>query len=263
MRVESEIYVFKGSGRGYGRMGAGLGGLKMRRRGWKEELRAAFEAPAPSRKREFLQKVPRQRISAAGFVLSQAAYINRWSWGVSVLVYAIAAAGAVFFSRDMVWAISGLTPLLALALVSECRRSEKYGMEELEMTTRFSLRSVLLARLGILGTENLTVLCLLVPLGIRNNQMGAVQAGMYIAAPFLLTTFLALWAVRRFRGQEGAYVSAGIAVCVSLLAFIFHREVPALYQASRLGWWAAGSLLLAAGTAKQYRWMIKRTEELS
>ena len=230
---------------------------------WREGLREAFAAPPPLKKEAFLRRLDRPRISTAEFVLTQAAYVNRRSWLISVLVYGAAVAGAMVLELETVWAISALTPLLALALVSECRRSERYGMAELEMTTRFSLRSVILARLGLLGAENLAALCLLVPVGARSSRMGMVQAGLYIAVPFLLTAFLALWVEQRLRGQEGGYVSAGIAVCVSLGAYFFHREMPVLYQESYVGWWMAGALALGAGVLRQYGRMIKRTEELS
>lgn len=235
----------------------------MMRKSWKEALQEAFEAPQPLEKEEFLRKLDRPRTGMGAFILSQAAYINKWSWLASIFVYAVAVTGAVALSMDMVWAISALTPLLALALVSECGRSERHEMGELEMTTRFSLKSVISARLGILGVENLGVLCLLVPLGMRNNQMGMVQTGLYIAVPFLLTAFLSLWMAQRLRGQENVYVSAGIAVCVSLMAYVFHREIPALYQESRMGWWMAGALLLAAGLLGQYGRLIKNAEGLS
>ena len=39
-------------------------------------------------------------------------------------------------------------------------------MEELELSTRFSLHAVLCARLGILGTENLLLLGILLPFGV-------------------------------------------------------------------------------------------------
>ena len=49
----------------------------------------------------------------------------------------------------------GPVPFLALATVTEAGYSARRGMEELELSTRFSLHAVLCARLGILGTENL------------------------------------------------------------------------------------------------------------
>lgn len=233
------------------------------RHSWKKGLKAAFEAPAPLGKKEFLYKLTPPRVSVMEFAFAQAAYIRRWSRCASVLVFAVSLTGAVVFSVDMVWAISALAPLMALALVSECSRSERYEMEELEMVTRFSLRSVVLARLGVLGMENLAAFCLLLPIGMRNNELGILQAGTYIIVPFLLTTFLSLCVTRRFRGQEGTYIGVTIAVCVSITAFYTHMRVPALYGKDCLVWWVIGMLLLGAGTVGQYKYMIKRTEELA
>ena len=60
----------------------------------------------------------------------------------------------------------GPVPFLALATVSEAGYSARCGMEELELSTRFSLHVVLCARLGILGTENLLLLGILLPFGV-------------------------------------------------------------------------------------------------
>ncbi|MCM1303915.1 MAG: hypothetical protein NC305_00675 [Lachnospiraceae bacterium] len=209
-------------------------------------------------KKEFLRKLGLSEMTMAEFVFSQTGYIRRWVWAVSVLAFLTALAGALLLSADMIWAISAFTPLLALTLLSESGRSENYKMAELEMATRFSLRSVLLARTGILGMENLALLCLLIPLGLRNNTFSPLQAGAYILTPFLLTTFTGLWIVRRSEGREGMYLCVGIAVCVSVSVFFFHRTVPQIYGRNHLAWWIAGALLLCMGTVRQYCDILER-----
>ncbi|MCM1540998.1 MAG: hypothetical protein NC121_07035 [Blautia sp.] len=226
----------------------------------KTELSRILEAPPPRHKREFLLELKLPGMTLAEVVFSQASYIRRWVWGVSALVFLAALAGSLLLSADMLWAISAFTPLLALAFLSESGRSENYGMAELEMATRFSLRSVLLARTGILGVENLALLCLLIPLGLRNNAFSPLQAGVYILTPFLLTTFTGLWIVRRSGGREGMYLCVGIAACVSVSVFFFHRTVPQIYGRNHLAWWMAGALLLCMGTVRQYYRIINGME---
>lgn len=51
----------------------------------------------------------------------------------------------------------GPVPFLALATVSEAGYSARCGMEELELSTRFSLHAVLCARLGILAVRTIPV----------------------------------------------------------------------------------------------------------
>lgn len=222
----------------------------------KNDLKQALEAPPPLRKKEFLRELELPGMSTTEFVLSQIGYIRRWIWAVSAAVFGISLAGSVILSVDMLWAISAFAPLLALTILSESGRSESFGMTELEMATRFSLRSVLFARLGILGTENLVLLCLLIPVGMWNNVLSPLQAGVYIVTPFLMTAFIGLSIVRRFRGREAIYFCAASAVCVSLSVLFCHLTFPQVYQENYLMWWLAGILLLGVGTAKQYYKMI-------
>ena len=218
----------------------------------KKELNRFFEAPPPLRKQEFLQAVKQPQMGLPEFLLSQLGYIRKWVWGISALVFAVSIIGAMVFSVDMLWGISALTPLLALAILSESRRSETYKMAELEMATRFSLRSIILARLGILGIENLLLLCILLPVSMRNNMLTPIRAGIYILTPFMLTTFLGLLIVRTVREQEAIHLCTGAAACVSFSVFFLRAAVPQLYQKNQLIWWAALLVLLCIGTAKQY-----------
>lgn len=107
------------------------------RRELKEHLKRIYEAPPPQHKKEFLQKWNQQRMNTWEFLFSQAAYIRKRIWGISVVVFVVSVLGAITASKNLVWTISALTPLLAAAVVTECGRSEHYEMEELEMATRF------------------------------------------------------------------------------------------------------------------------------
>lgn len=227
----------------------------------KRELKRVFEAPEPLHKKEFLRMLEQPKISMPAFVLSQIGYIRRWIWNVSVLVYAISVMGAAWMAADTVWVISAMMPLLALTVVSESGRSENYEMAELEMATRFSLRSVILARLGILGIENLIILGLLLPVGIWRQGLSVFQAGVYILFPYLTMTFAGLSAVRRIRGREAVYICIGVAVCISFFVLALHGSIPQLYQADSLVWWIAAIFLLGIGTERQCVGILKGITE--
>lgn len=217
----------------------------------RNKLKRAFEPPAPLNKRDFLRTLEQPGISIFMFVLSQLGYIRRWIWIVSAFVFALSVMGAVWLPADVVWTISALTPLLALTVVSESGRSENYAMAELEMATRFSLKSVLLARLGILGVENLLILGLLLPVGIWRQRLGVIQAGVYVLLPYLVMTYAGLSIVRRFRGREAGYFCAGVTVCISFAVMALRGGIPQLYQPDVLVWWIACVLVSGAGTVRQ------------
>ena len=229
----------------------------------KEELSNAFETPEPLRKKEFLKGLPKPGISMSEFIVSQIGYIRSWIWCVSVLVFGLSIGSAVLLSAKILWPISALTPLLALTIVTECGRSESYEMAELEIATRFSLKSVVIARLGILGVENLIFLFLMIPVGIWKHEFSPVRTGLYILSPYLLTAFTGMYIMRKFRGLEGTLLCAGIAGMISFSILLSQYSYPQIYQNENLVWWAVASLLLCIGTVNQTRQMINRTEELT
>ncbi len=238
------------------------------RRELKEHLKRIYEAPPPQHKKEFLQKWNQQRMNTWEFLFSQAAYIRKRIWGISVVVFVVSVLGAITASKNLVWTISALTPLLAAAVVTECGRSEHYEMEELEMATRFSLRSVVFARLGILGMENLIVLCSLwfvsiKSAGTKNFGLELIWTGACIMIPYLLTTFIGLYIMRRYSGQETMYFCVGVAVCVGVFVFLFQDALVHIYQEWNPIWWGGIAMLLCIGVVRQYGSIISRTEELA
>lgn len=253
----------------------------------KEELQCAFAAPKPQRREAFLQllserslgteqSLETERLLKTGlpsFVLSQVMYISKGIWWLSAAVFAaaclLAASPGMAGDRNqnqVIWGISALAPLLAMTVIAESGRSQSFRMAELEMATRFSLRSVALARLGILGLENLGMLILLAFMGRGGDGAGQdgsiVQAGLGILLPYLLTSFLGLWIVRRFRGREAVYYCFGMAACISILVFMTPGHMRYPEQERNLLWWAAAAFALGVGTVKQYVRLVGETAEL-
>ncbi|MCM1145179.1 MAG: hypothetical protein NC318_14195 [Blautia sp.] len=229
----------------------------------KDALKDSFEAPMPVKKEEFLRGIQMPPISSFAFVCSQAAYIHKWIWALSIMIFSIALIGAEFLEKNMLWHISSFMPLLALTIITESGRSETFGMAEFELSARFSLKSVVLARLGILGIANLILICMLVPLAIRNSETTILQTGIYLICPYLLTVFLGLWVVRKTRGKETIYLCTGIAASVSFGNMILYPFFPFIFGEHLFIWWVAASVILGIGVANQCYQVIKQTEELA
>ena len=230
---------------------------------WKHELKEAFDAPRSVRKREFLRQLALPQMTVHEFLFSQIGYIRKWVWCVSALVFVVAILGLAFLPNTVLWLISGLSPLLALTITSESGRSEFYEMAELEMATRFSLRSVIFARLVILGLMNLLLLGVLLPIGLHNNTAAPFAAALYIITPFLLTTFIGLHIVREFRRQEAMYTCVGTSVGISISLFLSHNIIPFIYQEQCLTAWMIAALVLLQGNGKQCTAMIRQTEGMA
>lgn len=101
------------------------------------------------------------------------------------------------FGKDVMWGISALLPFAAVSVVTEQNRFHIFLMSELEMAARFSLKSVVLARMEILGIVHLLVLLFLIPVCARLHGASVFQTGLYLLVPYLLTADAGLWAAWR------------------------------------------------------------------
>lgn len=226
------------------------------KRGEREALRRAFAAPPPEGKPAFLDSLPRRQVGRLAFVALQARYIRKWVWFLFAAVLAVGLLAGRWAQQELLWWLSALTPFLATALTAELGRSAHYGMEELEMATRFSLRSVLLGRMAVLGLCGLTALGLL--LALLPNTAGLLRTGLHLLTPYLLSALLGLEIVRRFRGTEGFYGTLAAGVAVSALALLAQLSQ---WGEPPLGWWLAAAAVLAVRSVWDCRKLLSQSEE--
>ncbi len=229
----------------------------------KQSIQKAFEAPEPNQqeKARFLRTLHQPKISMWRFILNQAAYLRKWILILSVLLLFPALIGAYYIDKNTLWGISALIPFLALMAVAEGSRSTVYGMSELEMSTRFSLKSVVLARWSVVGLIDILVLCCLVPLCGTSNNISLLQTGVYLLVPYLLTVDISLWITRRFHGKEAIYGCMSTAVLVSGANSGLRFMAEFVYQASYTNYWLILSALLIGGMVYELHRTIKQTEE--
>ncbi|MCM1038842.1 MAG: hypothetical protein NC434_05910 [Ruminococcus sp.] len=224
-------------------------------------LYEAFAAPVPLHKEAFLRTVPGAQIGYARFLLSQIGYIKKGTWFVSAVIFAAALCCASAVDKDRLWFLSAMMPFAALTFTTENAKSAVYEMEEMEMAARFSLRSVMLARMGILGFFHMILLCLIVLFAGRGSDYPFIRMGIYLTVPYLLTTTLGLALVRRIHGKESLYACLGTAVLVSMLHIILSGKIRILYQEALFSWWAAAFIVLFVMLMAECHKTIRRMEE--
>lgn len=226
-------------------------------------LQEAFAAPEPERKEAFIKKTPRVQMSMASFVKTQIGYIRKRVWVLSILLFLLALNCTEYVGQESAWAIASLTPYIAVCAVTESARSITYGMQELEMSTRFSLKSVTIARLFSIGFLHLLILCALIPVAGKLSFLPMVQSGIYLVVPYLLTSLLGLMAVRKLHDREIIYVCLGSAVLVSLLYSMARVYLSWIYEEKYLILWGVMAAYLLVRVWKEYKEMIYQTEEFA
>lgn len=224
-------------------------------------LKQGFEAPPPERKEEFFRHMPFRIIPMHTFFWIQFTYIRKWVWVFSALLFLAALAGACILRRDILWNVSAFMPILALTLVSESGRSKRYGMEELEQSSRFSGKMVLLARLAILGGGNLLLGFMLIPFAFLNCSYSLVQVAMFLLCPYLLTSFLGVNVLRKVSGKEADYLCVATSFFVSIGNDLLRQSDFRFYEERFWGLWVLAGIFLFGGTVYQYIKMLNQREE--
>ena len=229
----------------------------------KRSIQVAFEPPKLNQqeKTRFLRTLPQPRISMFRFILVQATYMRKITLALSVLLLLPAVIGANYISENTLWTVSAFVPILGLLAVAESTRSTMYGMSEFEMSTRFSLKSVVLARMSVFGVLDFIVLVCVIPLCCTGSRFSLLQTGLYLLVPYMLTVNISLWIIRHFQSRETIYVCMSIAVLVGGANVGLHFITDLIYQNAYIVWWFILSVLLFAGMAHEIYLAIKQTEE--
>ena len=229
----------------------------------KRSIQKAFAAPEPDQQEraKFLRTLPQPQIGMFRILFVQASYIRKISWVLSGFILLLALFCACNIGEDTLWVISAFVPILGLLAVTEGNRSMTHGMSEFEMSTRFSLKSVVLARMSILGLFNFAVIAVLVPLCRIGNDFSLLQTGMYLLVPYLLTVNFSLGIARRVNGKENIYGCVCTAVIVSGINTGLHFAADLIYQEIYISCWIVLAIFLFIGLAYEIHCTIKRTEE--
>lgn len=225
----------------------------------KEELQRLFEAPKPVNKRAFLRKLQLQPMRIQHVLWIQFSYISKWEWVLSAALFAVITFLSFCGSEKVFVTILSMMPVIAVTSVSESTRSQACGMDELEMTTRFSLKSIVLARMGILGTENLLV-TLFAALMLEGKVF---QIMMYLIVPYLITVYGCLKIVLRISGKEGVYSCMGFSMFVVLILGLSYIQYHWIYHTQFLFVWVAVMLLFIHMNYKEGKRLVVKLQGLA
>lgn len=158
--------------------------------------------------------------------------------------------------------LAAMIPVLALSFVAEGSRSVRYGMAELEMASKFSMKAVLMAKFTILGIENAVLLAVLFPLLMRNENYGLLSAALMILFPYLLSCFCNLAIVRKIHGKESIYFCSTVCILISMcVSGIIYSKIN-IYSLMEPAGWGLSLVILAVLTVREGKRILHQSEEL-
>lgn len=229
----------------------------MKKSDLKRLVRTAYAVEPSVRKAEFIKKYQFRELNYLQILSMQFQYMGPQLALLCGCVLAVLLGAAVNVSENFARFIAVLVPVAALIAMTGLGRSSAYAMDEIEMSSRFSLRTLRIMRIGIVGIAGLFVM-LAVSCALKILTGAAfLPAVAFAAVPYLLTTFLSMLLIRHWHSPHNIYGCAVIAGCISVLAL---GRMEALLLCSSL-LYAALPVLIAL-TAAEFCRYIKESEEL-
>lgn len=230
----------------------------------KKELKAAFNAPTPTRKLDFLMDFPYPEANMFEFVCSQISYIRKRFWILSICVVITMLTCAEIFDngyKTMVL-LSTALPLLTLIGVVEINKSLSHNMQELEMSCKYSLGKIILIRLSAIGSfQFIVLLTLLIPFTTKTN-LGFLRNTVYIITPFLLCSYLSLFITNHLKTKDTIYICGVVTGFISICTFILTTNIDKVYASQFIIFWNLTFILMIGLIGYEICKLMRRTEEL-
>ena len=221
-------------------------------------LKIGFDAPKPVEKAMFIRTLPPRRVSNFELLHTQIKFIRKLTWLLCGLIFILTAVTAMSVSNETMWILSALMPFLSVTMISESGRSENCGMAELELSTRFNLKIIVLAKLIVLGAVDFALMILL-----SLFAGGGISASLfYIFCPYLLTAAAGLLICRKMQGSGALYLSGTVSFIIAAMEIAFRKNIFSFFLSSGEVERLLIFSLLTAALARECYKRIKETEEL-
>jgi len=235
----------------------------------KGALQSAFEAPEAIKKDAFLKNLNYPKTRYKDFFISQIGYIRKRVWWLCIILvlmtftekFCMDKRILTFENKNLIWIIAATLPFLALISVTEISRSYFFRMEELEMSCRYSLSDLVIARVTILGIVN-ALLLISVILVVGSNGYGFLRVSLYLVLPYLMTCFGSILVLNHVRGIESLYYCGAVAGVVSATDSILSLTKQIIYNRNSILIGGFLCVVFMISIFVQMQRFIKRMEEI-
>lgn len=236
----------------------------------KDVLQSAFQTPNPINKEKFLRELNYPKITYREFFISQIGYIRKrvWCFCILLVVGVFVINGCThneilfFNSTKLIWFISAILPFLALISVTELLRSLFYNIEELEMSCRFRLLDVVIAKATILGIGNFVIFSMILWVINGNSGYGLLRTSQYLILPYLMTCVGSMFVLKHVRGRESQYYCGVVACFVSVVDTMCAMYKQIIYNENLLYIWSVLSVTFLVLICMQMSGFATRMEEI-
>lgn len=223
-------------------------------------LKQVYSCPEPKRKRAFLEMLMPRNISMPEFVLMQVAYIRKSVWVLAFVILGAALICAWRDSGNTERMIAALLPFAAAAAAIETQRSNACQMAEMEAATRFSLRSMVFAKMLIMGIAFLGLFIIVTPIIAVTLESSLIVTATHILVPYLVTMIICLNTEHTKVGRSNMYLSVAVAAGVSICVIMAGANIVMMITKLSEHLFILITILLLVVTAFECRKTINKVE---
>jgi hypothetical protein len=228
-------------------------------------LKEVCQTPEPENKEVFFQRLEERGLTSGrpvvinhgDFLLRQFPYIGKWIWLLSSFL--------LLFIIGICYGNTGnypfaLTPLLAIGTLIETGRSFRWKMAELEHSARFSLRSVMLARMFLVGIVETAGLLVVIWVVRPWFSYSLIRVFLYMMVPYLAASLSGSVYERKNRSDNSwgsiliCFLSSGLfAAAPYCLSSLYEERFTVI-------WTVAFILLVFSLVVSMRRWICELEE---
>ena len=199
------------------------------------------------------------QVSFLQFFFRQFGFIRKKVWFYQIGILLICSIGLFFLydSSEIIAILSAASPLIVLSSISEIARSYVYETMEIEISTRFSFKQLMITRICIIGLMDIFFLTILMVISGLQLSIGIFSVIIYICVPFLLTCFGCLWVLNHFKQKDCNYYCVALGLFISFALGMISYRYPSIYEVSAIWCWVILFIIAFIGVMLEVFKMIK------
>lgn len=222
----------------------------------KKRLKSACSVPDPERKDHFLKEHRKRELSISDLYRIQLRYISPFVWSISACIVVLLLFIVVYANDNAVWLVSSFVPILSTIASSENHKSEIYQMNELELSARFSLRTIVMIRMSIFGIVHSLIL-VMISLLLNLNVLHSL---VYLLVPYLITSNISSLILRHSHGRAALSICLVNSFIISMIGIFIGIKSDNLYSAVMFPYWTAILIPMMLFGMWNVKIFLRRTE---
>ena len=224
-------------------------------------LKNAYMLSETETEKIFVRKYEQRSLKLSEIIKTEFQYMGAKGFLAGVVLIVVLLIAAQAGDTDRVWIISSFIPVCALIPMLLLSKSERFGMDELEAASRFSLRFIRIVRMFILGVFSMALL-LTVGIILRITIAASFSEQMILVVfPYLISAYGAMLVTRKWHGKENVFGVLAVCAFAGLLPYVI-RPIKLSGQLTD-GFFLLMIALLLVAFIRECMLYVKESEDLS